>query len=63
MLFDQITSIKGEPGFSFAFHTLGLIGAAVGYLWLAPLSWWRHPCFDYWWDLCLYMIFSINGSL
>ena len=35
MLFDQIASNKGEPGFSLLlFILLALIGAAVGYLWL-----------------------------
>ena len=36
LLFDQIASNKGEPGFSLLlfFILLAIIGAAVGYLWL-----------------------------
>ena len=50
MLFDQIASNKGEPGFSLLlFHLLALINKPLVRL----LHLGRHTSFDYWWDLCL----------
>ena len=54
MLFDQIASNKGEPGFSLLLFSYSWLSSSGRWLPLVRLlTWGRHTNFDYWWNLCL----------